>query len=285
MSQYISEYAQFLKAGPFPGRIDPWVEISYFFKQFHRFMIGKLFDQIQDPLLERDMIALQVPSLQSTEWRESDYFMHDVPSESRTMSSIHRYEEAAEALGIEPGDEAADKWPITAVVVRQMKPKRNITHIEFVTPVGKSHNALRYRDYRALLLSKGVNFVEIDLTRSPQRLLESKLTQEFPYHIAIYLPGDFPRLITWNIESPPKRFALPLIDEVIPVDLGEIYQSAYYSSGIAAQIEFQQRYHADEIPYPLTLTNHQRQQILEQVIEWLNRLNDLRRARQNGTQE
>jgi hypothetical protein len=79
-------------------------------------------------------------------------------------------------------------------------------------------------------------------------------------------------------DEPLKRCALPLIDDVVGVELQSAYDLAYREATIAPQIEANGHYILDHLPFPTLLTDDQRQQALEAVHRWRTELEELRRS-------
>lgn len=274
---YSDAYVQHLKQGPFPGRVDPWAEAGRYFHQLHGSVIDHLVDQIQDSLLERGYIAGKEVSLQIVEGRQPDLF---VTSKDITSRSAWDYEAAAMEILVEPGTAILSSEPeLQAIHIKALDTTELVTVVEIISPSNKSHPqeiALYQQQRGRLFLSQGVNVVEIDATRSVKRLLDHPLTNNRPYHIAIYLPGELPRVIISEFEERLKRFALPLRAEVIPVELHEAYERAYQRFAIAGQIQNEVRYNEGDLPFPSFLTSEQQREALSAVHTWQAELERLR---------
>lgn len=276
MSDQVSEYAQFLKAGPVPGRIDSWSEIGYYFQQIHNRMIGEIVDQIQDRLIDLGYLVGGDASLTIASGREPDIFVHRTAPQPGTMHS-DTYTSLAEAIAVEVGVEADDdEYQLEALYIHERQSRKLVTVLEIISPSNKGESTARYRGYRSHLLNEGVNFVEIDPTRSVSRLFESRWTHFYSYHTAIYLPGETPRIVGSAFNEPLKPFALPLRNEVVPVNPQQAYDNAYRRMAIAGQIEDADLYILEKLPFPSTLTADQRQYALDEAQRWLKRLNELR---------
>lgn len=50
---YPPAYIDLLESGPFPGRLDPWVEDAHYFEQIHSGIIHQLLHQTRRELLSR----------------------------------------------------------------------------------------------------------------------------------------------------------------------------------------------------------------------------------------
>jgi hypothetical protein len=117
-------------------------------------------------------------------------------------------------------------------------------------------------------LGNGINFVEIDLTRSFTRLLDALLIKTYPYHVLVYLPAQVPKLIGIELAQTLPRIALPLETDVVPADLQLAYTRAYQVAGIATQIRDHQHYSDEHLPFPTTLPEKQRQHLRTAVDAW-----------------
>jgi Protein of unknown function (DUF4058) len=238
-------YLEVLKRGPFPDHTDPWAESGTYFQQLHAAIIGEIFSQIADPLLEKGYVTRAESSLQVFAGFKSD------------LEAIH---------------------------IRGRGGKRLITVIEIVSPRNKDHlsDVESYQKYRQYsYLDRGVNVVEIDLTRSQRRLSEQTQQYESAYQVVVFLPGMFiPRNEIRFIDMPYgqglKRVALPLDYEVVPIDLPQVYKAAYEERIIAAQLEDDQQYEETKLPYPSLLSEKQRQEAVESVHNWQQLVASLR---------
>lgn len=281
MPDYSPEYAEHFSRGPFPGRIDPWSEIGYFFQQIHANIIGLLQRDLQKTLSLKGYIIGRETSLQIAGGSEPDLTIKRQFSARDTMK-LADYAAAAAALAVETGVEVVDEHELQALYVREISTHQLVTVVELISPGNKDRLSTRYRQYRAFLLEEGVNFVELDLTRSIQRMLESRVTRQYPYHIAIYLPEEPPLVIGVEFNQPLKPFALPLRHEAVAIETQSFYDQAYRDAAIAGHIEYEQRYTERDLPFPSTLTPAQREYALQEAGVWLEKLYQLRHAARNN---
>jgi hypothetical protein len=154
-----------------------------------------------------------------------------------------------------------------------------VTVIEIISPRNKTHrqDILRYKEQREhVFLKQMVNVVEIDATRSVKRLIVHELTRGYPYHTAIYLPGEMPRILENSFEDILKPFALPLGGEVLRVEPQQAYNRAYQRGVIAGLIMDEDRYTESELPFPSTLTDTQKETALQAIEAWQAQLEKLR---------
>lgn len=279
----MNAYLERLIAGPFVGRIDPWAEQGEHFAQIHGGMIGHIVTQIQPALLERGYVAGRETSLQIVNQREPDVYIHRedglrfVPRPPYT-----NYADAALALKINVGTpiSAQNRQRISIFRPSENHPKRElVTVIEVISPTNKQKDAemLRYQAYRDRLLGMNVNVVEIDLTRSIKRLFPMDEEYDAPYAITVYLPSEPVYILSMAFEDVPKRFALPLRQEVLSVDTAAAYADSYRAVSIPAHIEASSKgYSPHALPFPLTLTDEQRAAAFAAVETWRAELARLR---------
>jgi hypothetical protein len=282
MSDTALSYSDLLLRGPFPGVIDPWSEIPRYFQQCHANMIGLLQRDLQRKLFGKNYLVSRESSLQIMGEREPDLFVRrdlvELPFQSPAYNTMNiaEYTAVAEELSAEVGIEVDDDSDLHALYIRNMDTETLVTVLEIISPGNKDRWAARYRQYRTFLLEEGVNFVELDLTRSVQRLLENRITRQYHYYIGIYLPGEPPLVIGSDFNQPLKRFALPLLNEAIAIETQSFYNEVYQDAAIARHIVHEKRYTDKWLPFASTLSDAQRSQALQQVEEWLKHLSELR---------
>jgi hypothetical protein len=276
-------YVEHEKRGPFPGRIDPWSEVGRYFKQIHAGILDNLIDQLDPQLSEMGYRIGREASLQIAEGREPDIFVQRAVSAPHVNVHLD-YELAAAEILAEPGVVLEAEVDLQAIHIKQIETGRLVTVIEIISPSNKAKQEIII-DYRArrerLMIERGVNVVEADLTRSIKRLIVDPTVQRYPYHIAVFMPGDSPRFIGVDFDQTIKRVALPLHGEVVPIELQAAYDDAYRKVSIAGQIEDELSYVEDRLPFPSLLSDEQRQQLLQAVHSWREKLTQLR-ANTNG---
>lgn len=273
--RYSDEYVQLLAQGAFPGKTDPWAEVGRYFQQIHAGIIGAMLENLRLPLMQRGYIAGREASLLIAEHHEPDVHITHVATDAPDKINWD-YAAAAEAVRVEPGilveAEDADQH---ALYIKEMETGNLVTVVEIVSPNNKTvpDEMLRYESKRRTLVhEKGVNLVEIDLTRSVKRLIPKTTTA---YHIALHLPRAAARVINMAYGEMLKSFALPLRREVLVVETQALYTHAYQQASIAAQIRSEGRYNRDDLPFASLLTSVQREEALESVTQWLKALEAL----------
>jgi hypothetical protein len=208
-------------------------------------------------------------SLQIAEGREPDIFVlrGELPPRRPHLD----YELAAQEMLAEPGEPVQDFSDLDALHIRDAKTGDLVTVVELVSPGNKlsQHDIFAYQERRSrLFLEKGVNVVEVDATRSNKRLVNHVRTQQAPYHIAIFLPGDGLRIVSIPLENPLSRIALPLRGEVTAMELHTAYENAYRQLTTAWHIQHKNGYAESTLPFSSLLTDTQRQSALAAVKMW-----------------
>ncbi|MCU0497809.1 MAG: DUF4058 family protein [Anaerolineae bacterium] len=298
---YSALYVQHLLQGPFPQRTDPWGEDDHYFQQLHSGLIAALVQQLMELMLRGYVIGtsfdphpnpppymgegtgprgMDSPNTgEGTGPRGTDSPNMGEGIGPRGMDSPN----IGEGIGPRGVAESARLGAITATTplealwIRDGQTGDLITIIEILSPGNKTLRGISdYADDRHEYLLSGVNFVEIDLTRSIRRATDHDLTRLYAYHLAVYLPHDGLRIIGMAFDQPLKRFALPLKGEVIGVDLALAYQEAYQKRQIAAQMVLDHHYTLARLPFPTLISSTETQALIEQVNAWVDQLEVLK---------
>lgn len=264
---------QLYKTGHFPGRIAPWAEDDLFFHPIHNRMIGLLLEQLSDTLFAMGYIVGTETSLQIAEGCIPDVFVlrGDLPRQHPRLD----YELAAREMLAEPGEPVTESPDLDALHIHDAKTGDLVTVVEIVSPGNKinAQDIFAYQECRSrLFLEKGVNVVEVDMTRSNKRLVHHIRTQQSPYHVAIFLAGIGLRIVSIPLESSLSRIALPLRGEVTAMELQPAYQNAYQQLTTAWHIQHKTGYAESALPFSSLLTDIQRQNALKAVKTWQKQL-------------
>ncbi|MBI1279193.1 MAG: DUF4058 family protein [Anaerolineaceae bacterium] len=275
----MSTYRETYKQGPFPHRIDPWGEAPRYFQQIHSGIINDILNQIQDTIFDMGYLAGKETSLLITDQGKPDVFVRSRQTTDITKSNWN-YSQAASTVMAEPGLElSGDVFPEPdAIHITHRSTGELVTIVEIISPRNKDRSGDMW-DYierrNRLIYGKGVNVVELDLTRSVKRLTQDILAETYAYHIAIYLFDEKPRFIGMDYGEALKRFALPLRHEVVGVDTQLAYDNAYQQAYIANHIEIENHYAESELPFPSLLTDAQIREAKESVTIWREELKRL----------
>jgi Protein of unknown function (DUF4058) len=265
---YSQAEAALYQQGAFANRIDPWAETGRYFQSLHSEIIGRLLQQLRDPLLAMGYVAGRETSLQVTAGREPDIY---VQTSRAPVVAKWDYDLVAAELLAAPALSVGDDAELEALHIRDGRSGDLVTIVEIVSPSNKTDD-LEIAQYqarrRSLFLTVGVNVVEVDLTRSVKRLLINSETRRAPYHVAIFLPADPARVIKigWGERLP--RIALPLRAEAVPCELHEAYANAYATLMTAWHIEHDGRYTAEQLPFSSTIDEAELPRLLSALQTW-----------------
>ncbi len=268
----MSTYRETYKQGPFPHLIDPWAEAPRYFQQIHSGIINDILTQIQDTIFDMGYLAGKETSLLVTERREPDIFVPSHQTSSPSQSNWN-YTQAASTVMAEPGLElSGDAFPEPdAIHITHRETGDLVTIVEIISPRNKDRSSDMW-DYierrNRLIYSKGVNVVELDLTRSVKRLTQDILAETYAYHVVVYMSDQKPRFIGIDYGESLKRLALPLRHEVVGVDTQLAYDNAYQQAYIASHIEVENRYLESELPFSSLLSDPQIREAVETVSRW-----------------
>jgi hypothetical protein len=282
-SAFSESYLNLLRDGPFPGQIDPWAERDDYFGQMHGQIIAEIIRSISDSLFVMGYRISREASLQITHDGRPDIAIMRAVS-PQNLPRRWDYARTAEAAQIDAGVAITALSPeLTAVYVHQGKTL--VTVVEVVSPGNKTHKPrmARYRERRNRLLAGGVNIVEIDLTRSVERLLQDSLVSQYPYHYVIYLPSEPPRLVGIPLGMALKQLALPLRAEILPIDVQQAYTSAYRAVTIAPQIFDAGLYEENNLPFRSLFTADERRTTLDALLKWVAALEALKAQNMDGS--
>lgn len=265
-----SPYTQLLSQGPFAGRPDPFAEDDHYFGQLHGSIIDGILEQIRPVLLEKGYYVSKEASLQIADMRKPDMSVFDLQSPPR--DKFFDYPSEARAMLVEPGVQIElEDIDLRNIHIWRQDSGKLVTVVEIISPRNKTHlqDVSKYQTKRLeQFLQIGVNVVEIDLTRSVKRLTEHPLTSGYPYHVAIFMPGELARIIPLALDEPLKKIALPLSDSVVVVELQDAYNKAYEITFIPVQIEDNHRYAPSHLPFRSLLADWEYQAILQAVTDW-----------------
>lgn len=246
---------QLLKRGPFPNQVDPWVESGRYFRQIHADLSQSFLSQYHEALLAVGYIAGLDWTLQSGEHNNAH---------ADIVPKLY--------LNIE-----VSVPDLKSIFIREMSSGNTVTIIEFISPYSKIDNTSiqAYSQEREHWINeKGTQFVEIDLTRSENRLNKSVVGNTHSYNVTVHVKTG-PRVIFIDYGKPLPQIALPLHNEVIPIDLQTIYDAAYQQTIVAAHMLKDDFYTEANLPFPSLITDLQIREAAETVSRWREELKRL----------
>lgn len=267
--RFSEDYLDLLAQGPFPGSIDPWGEAERYFPQMAGGILSALQDAYHGELIAQGYHVSRETSLQAFADSLHTFELATLPE----PTSAWDYVTAAVELGTEPGLEA-ELHDLSSLCIREVESGKLVTTLEIIAPTVKEDQRLSavYRTHRRQLVAQGVSVVELDLTRSPRRLLPHRLAYSYPYHIAVHLPHQNPRLLLMSYGKALKPFALPLHQAAIRVNVQPAYDYAYRAARIAYQELNVEGYTFDTLPTRTALPEAEILRLEAAVQGWMQHL-------------
>jgi hypothetical protein len=257
-----------LEQGPFPNHFDPWLEKGHYFHQFHGHIITNLFNALRGDVLNLGYILGRETSIQVGQ-SQPDLFVNQ---SKLSPLKTRNYDAAVLDLQFDLGItfQAEREIELDRLFIKSPKTNRLVTVLELISPSNKSEDSkiINYQNRRQILLEAAVDVVEIDLSRSFKHLIKDEIARKYPYHIAIHLYDAFSRFWGMNLQDPLKSLALPVEDKVIPIDLNHIYRQSYGEMTIAYQMLSDGHYTIENLPFPTTLSDDEREKLLAAVNVW-----------------
>lgn len=266
------DYLDLLAQGPCPGSVDPWGEAERYFPQMAGGILSALQDAYQGALIAQGYLVSRETSLQA--FADSlGLFEHSPPLETLTAWD---YVTAAVELDTEPGLEA-EPHDFSSLCIRDVESGKLVTMLEVLAPSIKEDERLSavYRTHRRQIVAQGISVVELDLTRSLRRLLPHRLAYSYPYHIAVHLPHQNPRLLLLSHGKALKPFALPLHHAALRINLQAAYDHAYRAARIAYHELNNGGYTEETLPARALLPDVERARLELAVQGWAQQLERL----------
>jgi hypothetical protein len=239
--------------------MDPYIEVSHLFEDFHHDLISEIKGSLASRLPERYVVRTgersYVALIESDEEEEKQEFLPDVAVATRRGSAKARGKPkgsaAAPAVPSEPGAvvmralvKAEYREPY--LEIRQVDPERKlVTGIEVLSPSNKRPNTKGWRLYhrkRLAFLSGYANFVEIDLLRRGRRMPMVTPWPDSPYYLLVCRKKQAPRCSVWPapFTEPLPPIPIPLLppDPDISLDLQPFVAAIYTRSRYERDIDY-----------------------------------------------
>lgn len=271
----MSNKDQLLDGGPFPERMDMWAEHRRFFHGLHEQMIGVIIPMIRHDLYRLGYFVGRELSLQIADGRIPDVFIKR--SNTNPNFQTTSFPLIASEMLVEPGIMLTthDFPTMTAIKIKERQSGDLVTVIEVISPGNKlqDHHIADYINKRQeTFLNQGVNVIEIDITRSYKRLVEHPIATDSPYHVATFIPEHGAWVVPMALKDPFKRIALPLRNNALPLDLQDVYSTAYRQLGLANLLWNEGIYTLDHLPFASLLSQAERDEALAVVQTWQDAL-------------
>lgn len=235
---------------PFPG-MDPWLEQAGIWKNLHTSLITGLRDFLVEKLRPRYYVDIEQWTYITRLGEEKGTGEPDVhithittPRRLREVAvgyQVSRTLKITEPIRIDLGYE---QEMIRFLEVRKPDTGEVITVIEILSPKNKrrGEGRARYLQKRENILLSRTHFVEIDLLRNWEPMVEWTTKHQADYRILVSRAEERPEadLYPFTLRDPIPSFHLPLLpgDEEPIVDLTEILHQIYDRAGYAMVLNY-----------------------------------------------
>jgi hypothetical protein len=217
--------------------MDPYLEISGDWRDFHARVLNACADQLSSRLpegyiarIEEEFHILEYP--QETAQRR----LPDV-SISRTDRAPATGGPATAAATLEPASIELLTTIVEEVKLRWIEIRRKpdwvpVTIIEFLSPSNKfGHGYEEYVYKRVSMIARPIHLVEVDLLSGGRRLPMARPLPRGDYHVFVSRTDQRPRsdVYTWSVRDSLPTVPIPLVspDPDIPLDLAELFATVY----------------------------------------------------------
>jgi hypothetical protein len=231
---------------PFPG-MDPFLEISGDWRDFHARFLNGCADAISDQLPENYVVRNEEHSeiLEFPE-RTTEHRLPDV-SISQTRPSRKAASTATVVPTLEPEfiplvttivEEVKERW----IEIRRRPDWTPVTIIELLSPTNKcGHGYTEYLYKRVSLIARSVHLLELDFLIAGRRLPMARPLRGI-YHALVSRADQRPisDVFTWSIRDPLPTIPVPLIDPDpdIALDLAAVFETVYQRGRYERSIDY-----------------------------------------------
>jgi hypothetical protein len=241
---------------PFPG-MDPYLEISGDWRDFHSRLLNACADQLSDTLpdgyiarIEEEFHILEYPQ-ESTQLRFPDVAIARstgrVAPGDRPSPGTATLEPQSIDLITTMVEEVKDRW----IEIRRKPDWVPVAILELLSPTNKSgHGYEEYLQKRVSLIARSIHLIEVDLLLGGRRLPMARPLPPGDYFAFVSRAEQRPRadVYSWTIRDPLPTIPIPLVlpDPDILLDLAPIFATVYKRSRYDRSIDYQ-------APLPLPL--------------------------------
>jgi hypothetical protein len=239
--------------------MDPYIEISHLWEDFHQKLVGEIERALAPVLPDRYVVRTGERSYVALAYVDDEderrLFLPDiaVASASRAARTPRRRKESARAAAVrtEPGPVMMQalvkaEYRETFLEIRQVEPEHKlVTGIEILSPSNKRRGTKGWRLYyrkRLAYLSGHANFVEIDLLRGGRRMPMVTPWPDDPYYLLVCRKKQAPRCRVWpaSFTKPLPPIPIPLLppDPDVSLDFQPFIQAIYARSRYERDIDY-----------------------------------------------
>jgi hypothetical protein len=235
-------------ASPFPG-MDPYLELSGDWRDFHARVLNACADQLSDRLPEGYIARI-----------EEEFHILEYPQETTQRRfpdvSISRTGRAASTAGPSPGmatlepesiellttivEEVKQRW----IEIRRKPDWVPVAVLEVLSPSNKfGHGNEEYIYRRVSMIARPIHLVEVDLLLGGRRLPMARPLPLGDFYVIVWRTEQRPRadVYSWSIRDRLPTIPIPLVlpDPDILLDLAEIFATVYERGRYDRSIDYQ----------------------------------------------
>jgi len=238
-------------ASPFPG-MDPYLEQSAFWSSFHTRLMVKMAEAIM-PLIEpKYYIEVETRTYMDTPEGE---LLVGIPDAVILSDAKGERPEKEDSI-VSEGTVALKRPPVAVTLpmpvevkeryleIREVQNDRVVTVIELLSPANKKKGRSRdkYETKRLDVLGSSSHLVEIDLLRGHPPLPINSNQTLLDYYILVSVAEQRPKaqLYPFTIRESLPVFLMPLksMDEMVPVDMQDIFQTVIATARYDSRIDY-----------------------------------------------
>lgn len=236
---------------PFPG-MNPYLEDSAYWSSVHHWLITEIARLLNQQLAPKYVVAVEVRIYETSGEKSTVIGIPDHIIAKSAETSI-KSPESNLAVAIPSTQPLTIELSLTETIkqgyleVRRVGTGEVITAIEILSPINKNagEGRIKYEKKRQHILSSDTNFVEIDLLRQGNSMVNLNQSVGGDYRILVSPSNQRPQayLYTFNIQDVIPAFALPLRpeDAEIILDLQSILHQIYDQGRYDLMIDYRQK--------------------------------------------
>ena len=231
---------------PFPG-MDPYIEASGLWGDFHMGMLGAIRAQLNARLPEGFAAAFEVyvwvhePEATRRKVAEPDVYVIEREGRGKTGTARPPALDAPATIVLPTVERRKHKF----IQIIDQASRRVVTAIELLSPTNKKAGPDRemFLNKRAEYFANRINVVEIDLLRGGRRLpLGHPPPRLQDYYVMVCRSWEFPRASLWpfTMREPVPEIPIPLTPEVADVvlPLRPCVDRAYDEGRYATELDY-----------------------------------------------
>ncbi len=235
-------------ASPFPG-MDPYLEISGDWRDFHARVLNACADQLSDRLpegyiarIEEEFHILEYPQ-ETTQRRLPDVSISrtsrapSIPGPATTTATL-------EPESIELLTTIVEEIKLRWIEIRRKPDWVPVAILEILSPSNKfGHGYEQYVYKRVSMIARPIHLVEVDLLSGGRRLPMARPLPRGDYYVFVSRTERRPLsdVYSWSVRDSLPTIPIPLLspDPDIPLDLAELFATVYHRGHYERSIDYQ----------------------------------------------